>query len=176
MMARAIEGRLHIHVRDARGRVIAQRDVPNTVFQSGAILVAELFSGMVSTGVNGMGVGTDPQPSAAPYETVELDTNDDAGLPLVGPVAVVLDPENVVVEPLPDEMRVRVMARGVIPPEGARAVDGDPVDIAEAALGVLAEDGLSLARIYNRVTFEPVPKRPEHDLDLYWEVFFPYGP
>jgi len=171
-----IEGRLQLHVRDARGRVIAHRCVPNTVFQSGAILVAELFSGVISTPVNGMGVGTDPQPSSAPYESVELDTNDEAGQPLEGPLAVVLAPEIIVVEPLADEMRVRVSARGVIPPEGARAVDGGPVDIAEAALGVLADDGLSLARIYNRVTFEPVPKRPEHDLDLYWEVFFPYGP
>jgi len=41
---------------------------------------------------------------------------------------------------------------------------------------VLSEDGASLARIYNRVTFEPVPKESEHELALYWEVFFPYGP
>lgn len=175
MSAGLIQGRLRLDVRDARGLVICRRAVPNTVFQSGAILVAELFSGHVSTPVNGMGVGTDPQPSAAPYESVALDTNDDAGQPLVGPVAVALAPDDVAVEPLPDDMRVRVTARGVIPPEGARAADGGPVGIAEAALGVLAEDGLSLDRIYNRVTFEPVPKRPEHDLALYWQVFFPYG-
>jgi hypothetical protein len=156
--------------------VVARRAARNTVYQTGAILVAELFSGRVATPVNGMGVGTNPQPSAAPYETVTLNTNDDAGQPLVGPVAVPLAAEDVAVDALPDETRVRVTARGVIPPEGARAADGGPVDIGEAALGVLGEDGLSLARIYNRVTFEPVPKRPEHDLALYWEVFFPYGP
>jgi hypothetical protein len=176
MTAGVVEGRLRLDVRDRRGLVVARRVVPNTVFQSGAMLMAELFSGRAATPVNGMGVGTDPQPSAAPYESVVLDVNDEAGQPLVGPVAVALAPDDVAVDTLPDELRVRVTARGVLPPEGARAADGGPVDIAEAALGVLADDGLSLARIYNRVTFEPVPKRPEHDLALYWEVFFPYGP
>lgn len=169
-------GRLTIDVRDRRGRAIDRRVAANTVFQTGAALVAELFSGQAATPVNGMGVGTNPQPSAAPYETVSLDTNDDAGQPLQGPVAVALAPDDITVEALPDELRIRVAVRAVVPPEGARSVDGGPVAIGEAALGVLAGDGLSLERIYNRVTFEPVPKRAEHELALYWEVFFPYGP
>lgn len=182
MEQRVIRGRLTMDVRDPGGRarrspvVVDRRAATNTVFQSGASLVAELFSGQVATPVNGMGVGTNPQPSAPPYEAVSLDTNDEAGQPLVGPVAVALVPEDIVVEPRPDELRVRVSVRGVIPPEGARSADGGPVAIGEAALGLLAPDALSLARIYNRVTFDPVPKQPEHELALYWEVFFPYGP
>lgn len=173
---RAVRGRLTMEVVDAAGAVVHRRAVANTVFLSGATLVAELFAGRVATPVNGMGVGTNPQPSAAPYEGVALDTDDDAGRPLLGPVAVALAPEGVAVDTLADELRIRVSIRGVVPPEGARSTDGGPVAIGEAALGVLAADGLSLERIYNRVTFEPVPKRPEHELALYWEVFFPYGP
>ena len=48
--------------------------------------------------------------------------------------------------------------------------------LGEAALGVLAEGGESLERIYNRVVFEPIPKRSDHEVALYWEVDFPYGP
>lgn len=168
--------RLTIEVRDGRGALVAVRRRHNTVFQSGATLVAELFAGRAATPVNGMGVGTNPDPSSAPYEAAALDTNDDGGRPLSPPVVVALAADDVVIEADPDELRLRVLIRGVVPPEGARAEDGGEVRIAEAALGVLAGDGASLARIYNRVTFEPVPKRPEHELALYWEVFFPYGP
>jgi hypothetical protein len=177
-----MRGRLAMDVRvpgsrrGGRSVIVDRRAGANTVLQSGASLVAELFTGRQATPVNGMGVGTNPQPSAPPYEAVTLDTNDEAGQPLQGPVAVALVPDDIVVEALPDELRVRVAVRGVIPPEGARSADGGPVAIGEAALGLLAADGLSLERIYNRVTFDPVPKEPEHELALYWEVFFPYGP
>lgn len=168
-------GRLTVAVRDRRGNVTDVRRATNTVFQAGATLVGELFAGQVATPVNGMGVGTNPQPSGPPYDTVQLDTNDDGGSPLTGPVVVALVGDDITIEPA-DELRVRVLIRGVIPAEGARAADGGPVRIAEAALGVLSNDGTSLDRIYNRVTFEPVPKEAEHELSLYWEVFFPYGP
>lgn len=157
------------------GSVLARRRAHNTVFASGANLVGELLFGRVATPVNGMGVGTNAQPSSAPYDSATLDTTDETGTPLVGPVAVALDPESVVLRTEPDDLRVRVTLRAVVPAAGANAADGGPVRIAEAALGVLAEDGRSLARVYNRVTFEPVPKEPEHELALYWEVFFPYG-
>ena len=155
--------------------MLVRRRRPNTVFATGATLVGELLFGHVATPVNGMGVGTNAQPSAAPYDTVTLDTTDETGTPLVGAVAVALAPEAVVVTPQPDDLRIRVTVRGVLPPTAARAADGGPVRIAEAALGVLADDGLSLTRIYNRVTFEPVPKASEHELALYWEVDLPYG-
>ena len=119
---------------------------------------------------------TNGEPTAAPFETATLDTNDALGRPLTGPLAVALDPGAIVVTTDADARRGRVTVRAVLPPEGARAVDGSPVDISEAALGVLDSDATRLARTYNRVTFDPVPKRPEHELALYWEVFFPYGP
>ncbi len=169
-------GRLRLDVRIPGGDVIDRRDRPNTVFLSGAALVAELFAGRVATPVNGMGVGTNPEPAAPPYDTVALDTNDETGQALTGPLAVALDPDAIAFETDADQRRVRVLVRAVLPPEGARAVDGGQVRIAEAALGVLNDTATGLARIYNRVTFDPVPKRPEHELALYWEVFFPYGP
>lgn len=169
-------GRLRLDVRRPDGVVVDRRERSNTVFQSGAMLVAQLFAGQVATPVNGMGVGTNPDPSGAPFDTVTLDTNDETGQPLVGPVAVALAPDAVSFEVDADARRVRVLTRAVLPPEGARAVDEGPVRIAEAALGVLDVDGTGLAVVYNRVTFDPVPKRPEHELALYWEVFFPYGP
>ena len=173
---RAPLGHLVIEARVPGGPAVARRSRPNTVFLSGATLVSELFAGRVATPVNGMGVGTDPNPSAAPYRDVTLSTVDDAGQPLTGPVAVALDPGAITVGPDADELRVRVLIRGVLPPEGARAADGGPVRIAEAALGVLTADASGLARVYNRVTFDPIPKAPEHELALYWEIFFPYGP
>ena len=169
-------GRLRLDVRRSDGVVVDRRERSNTVFQSGAMLVAQLFAGQVATPVNGMGVGTNPEPSSPPFDTVALDTNDETGQPLVGPVAVALSPDMVSFEIDGDERRVRVLTRAVLPPEGARAVDDGPVLVAEAALGVLDADGTGLALIYNRVTFDPVPKRPEHEIALYWEVFFPYGP
>ena len=70
------------------------------------------------------------------------------------------------------------MRRAVLPP--GNAVDPtDPaqrVEITEASLGVLASDGASLARVYNRILFEPVPKTSAHELALFFEVDFPYGP
>ena len=44
-----------------------------------------------------------------------------------------------------------------------------------ACLGVLAPDGQSLSRLYNRVVFDAVPKTALHELALFWEVDFPYG-
>jgi len=171
-----IEGVLELQVRDLHGSIIDARRVSNTVFQTGALLVGRLFVGQSASVVNGMGVGTNPHPSSAPYETVTLDTNDDAGQPLTGPVVAALVPEDIIVEADPDEMRIRVAIRSVLPADGAQTADGEPVDIAEAALGVLSGDLSTLDVIYNRVSFEPVPKRHDHELALYWEIFFPYGP
>ncbi len=157
------------------GPVVVRRQVRNTVFASGAGLLSELAFGRVATPINGMGVGTNAQPSSPPFEDVTLDVTDETGTPLEGPVAVPLEDDAVEITPEPEELRVRVAVRAVLPPQGARAADGQVVRIAEAALGVLSDDGLSLARAYNRVTFEPVPKEARHELALYWEVFFPYG-
>ena len=59
-------------------------------------------------------------------------------------------------------------------------------DLERPAVSIYAEEGMkglqalpyigeSLARIYNRVVFEPIPKRRDQELAFYWEVDFPYG-
>ena len=45
--------------------------------------------------------------------------------------------------------------------------------MAEAALLHQAGDGTR--QLYNRVTLEPVNKRAEQELSLFWEVSFPFG-
>jgi hypothetical protein len=88
-----------------------------------------------------------------------------------------IDSTAIVTEVLADELKVRVSLRSVLGPN--RAVSPNPevrtVEIAEAALGILAPDGNTLSQIYNRVVFEPVLKARDQELALYWEVDFPYG-
>jgi hypothetical protein len=40
---------------------------------------------------------------------------------------------------------------------------------------VLAADGASLARLYNRVAFEPIQKEQDQEIALYWDIDFPFG-
>lgn len=173
-----IKGTLRIELHDGGGTVVLARRARNTVVRSGAELIGQLFCGVAVTPINGMAVGTNAQPAAPPYDMTGLTTKDDRGIDLVG-TAVAIPPENVLVEPLPAEQRVRVTVRGVLPKEAALPpADGGGGRVAflgEAALGVLATDGKSLARIYNRVVFEPIPKGADHELALYWEISFPYG-
>ena len=70
----------------------------------------------------------------------------------------------------PDQRRVIVAARVVLPAGDDTALRGP---VAESALLHQAADGTR--RLYNRVTFEPVEKRSEQELSLYWEVGFPFG-
>jgi hypothetical protein len=174
---RAPEGRLVIELRRG-GATLARRRSRNVVLRSGAELVAALFRGEVGTPINGFAVGINPDPPAPPYQASGLTTTQPNGDPaLLRPAAPVL-PEGFEVEALSDEFRVRLRARGVLPADHAVSPEGDEVRvmIAEAGLGILAADGSSLATIYNRVVFEPLPKTREHELALYWEVDFPYGP
>ena len=86
---------------------------------------------------------------------------------LLRPTAAIA-PADCTVETIADEFRVRVTVRALLP--AANAVDPtDPaarVEITEASLGVLDGPGTGLARIYNRVVFEPVPKTDAHELAL----------
>jgi hypothetical protein len=155
-----------------------QRYGRNTVVRSGAELVAALFRGELSTPINGMAVGIDNTPTSPPYEITSLTTTAPDGTPVIQNTTIALTPELMRVEVLAQELKVRVSVRGVIPETHANSPNPDdpPVMIGEAALGVLAEGGASLAQIYNRVVFEPIPKTSAHELALYWEVAFPYGP
>ncbi len=172
-----IEGRLHLVVRRSDGAVVGERRASNTVLRSGAELVADLFGGQALTPINGIAVGLDSTPSSPPYEAAALTTTTPEGEPALLRTAAALPAEAIETEILADELKVRVRVRGVIPEDhAAGAEEGvERVLLGEAALGVLAADGESLERIYNRVVFEPVPKTQDHELALYWEVDFPYG-
>ena len=175
---KSIEGRLRLVLRRPGGPILMQRRARNTVMRSGAELIAALFRGEASTPINGVAVGIDNTPASPPYETAGLTTTHPDGSPAVQQAAVSLAPDVMRVEVLPEEFKVRVTVRSVIPESAAVSPDPDDprVMIGEAALGVLAADGQSLERIYNRVVFEPVPKTSEHEMALYWEIDFPYGP
>ena len=174
---RQIEGRLLLVVTDTTGAEVARRRTHNVVVRSGAELLAALFSGSVVTPVNGVAVGISPTPANPPYEASALTTTTPDGTPVLQLGATALVPADISAEVLANDLKVRVSLRTVIGPN--RAVSPDPqvrsVQIGEAALGVLAADGNSLATIYNRVVFEPVPKSRDQEMAFYWEIDFPYG-
>lgn len=173
-----IEARLHLVQRDARtGRSIAERRAKNTVMRGGAELIAGLFDGSVTTPVNAMAVGLDADPSDPPYEATALTVTAGDGTVLLERPAAALATDAVTTDVDTETFRVVLTIHGVIPADRAVSPDAetDSVEIGEAALGVLAADGESLERIYNRVVFEPLPKRRDHELAFYWEVDFPYG-
>lgn len=172
-----IHGRLLLEVRAPGGAVVATRRATNTVTRSGARFLASLFTGQATTGINGLAVGTANTPLAPPYDVTALTTEDADGRPTVLRAAAALPADAFGVEVLPDDLRVRVHVRGVLPAHHGAPPDESAATVAlgEAALGVLAADGGSLVTIYNRVVFEPIPKGRDHELALYWEISFPFG-
>src|SRR4029079_16794612 len=70
--AHRFRGELRIELRDRDGRPVLARACRNTVVRSGAELIGALFAGTALTPVNGMSVGTNAQPSSAPYEVSAL--------------------------------------------------------------------------------------------------------
>jgi|GEM_PF-360041 len=172
-----IAGRLHLVVYDSHRQRVCQRRACNTVMRSGAELIAALFSGELATPINSIGVGIDNTPSSPPYEATTLTTTFPDGTPALERAAVALEPGALTAAVVANEFKVRVSVRAVIP--ATHALSTNPADprvlISEAALGVLAEDGNSLAQLYNRVVFEPIPKTDDHEITLYWEIDFPYG-
>ena len=172
-----IIGTLRLEVRDAQGRLVRARSASNSVMQGGAALVADLFCGAAATPVNGMAVGISSEPPAPPYDSIALTTTNGDGTAALTGFAVPLVTDAMTVEVLADLFKVRVRVRAVVPAEAANSTDPQAasIDIGEAALGVLAADGLSLARLYNRVVFEPVAKTRDQELALYWDIDFPFG-
>ncbi len=177
-----ISGSLAMELRSSTGEVILRRRARNTIQVDGARLLAELFSGMASSAINGIAVGVDNTPSGPPYEQ-GLTTTDIDGNPVMLNPAVAIDPKEFEVETIEAENRVRVSIRTVLPqsaaisPEDESEPDSDSnvVMIGEAALGVLSSQGDALERIYNRVVFDSIPKSSEHELAFYWEISFPFG-
>ncbi len=161
-----MRGRLKLTTVDvATGHVSARRRAANTVLQSGAEMIAGLFSG-TGTGITHMGVGvSDADPEST--EVAGLEPGPTDGIPgLEGATAAPIAPEAFAIEPDPGRRLVRVRVRATLP--------------ADAAVGVVREAGL-LARgeagdvLYNRVTFAPVDKGDDHELTMFWEVEFPFG-
>jgi hypothetical protein len=172
-----IEGRLWLTVRSTGGVVCARRFACNTVMRSGAELLADLISGKVTTPFNGVAVGLDPTPASPPYETASLTLTALDGTQALAHSASPLMPANITKEVLQKDLKVRLSISSTIGVDRAVSPDAsvDRVMIGEAALGIIADGGETLSVIYNRVTFEPVPKTRGNELSLFWEVDFPYG-
>lgn len=169
---------LRVELREVGGPPLLRRQADNAVARSGAELLAALFTGGVRRSIDAVGVGVGDEPNGPPYETTALTLARPGGPTLLTRHVIAVDPAAFMVETLPEELRVRVSLRTLIPAD--MAVHPDPeveaVDIAEAALGVVSDDGATLTRIYNRVAFEPFRKARKHEVSLYWEISFPYGP
>ncbi len=147
--------------------VVAERRAKNTVMQSGARLVAQLFSG-AGGAITHMGVGTsDAEPDLTTTLALSNEAVGDAP-PLTGGTTAPIPIEAFDLET--DEVRrlIRVRVRATLP--------------ATAAIGRIREAGL-LSRsaesgddvLYNRVTFAPIDKSDDHELSMFWEVEFPFG-
>jgi hypothetical protein len=164
-----LSGRLTAVLTGPDGAELARREVPNTVLQTGAELVAQLLTGLAGAGpLNGVAVGLHGTPTAPPYHLTGLVTTsgDEA---LTGATVITLGTDAFTVDTQLDRLRVRIGVKAVLP---AGAATGT---IREAALGTLNTEGNALTRLYNRVILEPVEKAAEHELTLYWDVFLPYG-
>lgn len=172
-----VRGKLRVELREPGGPTLLRREACNTVARSGAALLAALFTGTQSGGVDGVAVGSSELPNGPPYEIDALTTSTPGGDPLISANATRIDPEEFEVEVVAEEFRVRVSLRTLIP--AGVAVHPDPevasVRVGEAALGVLNGDESGLEQIYNRVVFEPFEKGRNHEIALYWEISFPYG-
>ncbi|MFV8754468.1 hypothetical protein ACNOYE_28300 [Nannocystaceae bacterium ST9] len=169
---------LRVELREVGGPPLLRRVARNAVARSGAELLAGLFTGTQAKSIDAIAVGIGEEPNGPPYELAALTLARPGGEPLISKSVIAIDPTTFEVETLDQELRVRVSLRTLIPAD--MAVHPDPaiegVDIAEAALGVAAADGQTLAKIYNRVVFEPFRKARKHEVSLYWEISFPYGP
>ena len=162
-----MRGRLTIELRDTAKTVLVRRQATNTVMQTGAELVAELFAGRGSP-ITHMAVGTsDSDPDLTTTTTL---TNDDgSGAPaLQGDTVAEIgaDAFSFEIDDLKRLVRVRV-----------RATLAD-----DAAVGRIREAGLIARpsgggddRLYNRVTFAPLDKGADHEVTMFWEVEFPFG-
>jgi hypothetical protein len=147
---------LRLELRLRSGETLAVRQGYNSVLQSGANLLAKLFSGQ-GAGITHMAVGTSDAPEGEAFNSTGL----------AGASEVAIPPEAFTIEP-PDTVNrvVRVRVRATIPAPEAVGT------IREAAL--LSRQG-DQATLYNRVTFSPIEKTGDHELTLFWEVGFPYG-
>lgn len=160
-----MKAKLHIQLTDPYGNVVDERRASNTVMESGAQLIADLFAG-TGTPITHMGVGTnDADPDDVGVTALTNDTNGDDD-PLDGTTTGVIPADAFTAAVVPERRVVQVRVRGTL------AADAAVGRIREAGL-VSENDGTTV--LYNRVVFAPVDKRGDHELTLFWEVEFPFG-
>jgi hypothetical protein len=174
---RMISGRLTVALRPPGGAPVLLRKAHNAVLRSGAEMLAALFRGEAGAAPTGFMVGLSDEPPAPPFDPTPPVVLRPDNTPGILRPAAALGPDAMTISVLPEDMLVRVAVRATLPADAGTSPDGPEVqvDVAEACLGVLAPDGQSLSRIYNRVVFDAVPKTAQHELALFWEVDFPYG-
>jgi hypothetical protein len=151
-----MRARLLVQLRDADGRLLAERRAGNAVLQSGATLLARLFAAQ-TTGISHMAVGSSDAPESESFATAALQDGTEVPVPAD---AFTIDP------PDPVRRTVRVRVRGTVPAPDAVGT------LREAALVSRSGD---TATLYNRVVFSPIEKGNDHELTLFWEIAFPYG-
>jgi hypothetical protein len=159
-----IRGKLELEVRAAGGEFVARRQATNLVLQSGANIIAKLFSGAAD---------------ARPIDTVQVG---------FGRESVTADTKVLTPPPVPPPPGVPIPAAALVSPVTAAnfsivatAPDSirvlvstlfhptvDLVDVSEA--GLLAGD-----QLYNQVVFEPVRLSVGQDITFFWEIDFPFG-
>ncbi|QPJ61317.1 MAG: hypothetical protein G3M70_05190 [Candidatus Nitronauta litoralis] len=167
-----MRAQVHLELRDiASGKLLENRHAKNTVMQSGAMLIAELFSGRGSR-ITHMGVGTnDGTPDD--ISIVELRNEPVGENPaLTGGLLAPISTDSFQFEINAVKRLVQVRVRATLP--------------SDAAVGMVREAGLISQQVpegegdptnvlYNRVTFAPIDKKDDHELTLFWEVEFPFG-
>lgn len=156
---------LDVALTDRRGRVVERRREHNAVMESGAQLVADLFSGF-GDGITHMGVGTNgqaPDDVAVSALTNQADGDQPA---LTGDTTAPIPSVAFSTTVMAEKRVVRLRVRGTLPEAAAVGT------IREAGLLSVSDDETVL---YNRVVFAPISKGDDHELTLFWEIDFPFG-
>jgi hypothetical protein len=151
------KNRLSLQVR-VDGRLLACRQAPNMVLQSGADLIAKLFAGAPNTQpINTVQVGFAREAGAADLTALTPPDPPVAKEALQSPVAAA----NFTITADQPGM-IKVIVNALFKPTV------ELKDVSDA--GLLAGDVL-----YNQVVFEPVTLRPGQNVTFFWEINFPFG-
>ena len=144
------KGRLTLTIFNAGGELVAERRTTNRVLQSGANVLATLFTGVRKSGIDSVRFGFGTQP-------LELNAKE----PFFATGAeMALSAGNFTVETGPDAITVHVR------------VPFKP----DANIAKVSEAGLFAGKdLYNHVLFEPVDMTAGQVITFFWEIEFPFG-
>ena len=156
---------VRLELRNDTGDIIDVRRAKNSVMQSGAELLANLFTGKSSKGITHMGVGISGEPENDAFVRESLTTAGDAPDALTGATDTPIAPADFTVKADADRRVIIVQGHATLPKA--------------AAVGTLREAALRSqdagTKLDTRVTFAPIKKQDDHELTMFWEVTFPYG-